>query len=64
MENMAAHLGERVKRAEKPLTIGPLNSHDRRIIHLALKEGPALETESLGDGEMKRIRIIPKSHTP
>jgi spoIIIJ-associated protein len=64
LTKMAARLGGRVKRAEKPLTIGPLNSHDRRIIHLALKEDPALETESLGDGEMKRIRIIPKSQTP
>lgn len=64
LTKMAARLGERVKRAEKPLTIGPLNSHDRRIIHLALKEDPALETESLGEGEMKRIRIIPKSQTP
>ncbi|MDO9124267.1 MAG: KH domain-containing protein [Deltaproteobacteria bacterium] len=64
LTKMAARLGERVKKAEKALMIGPLNSHDRRIIHLALKEDPALETESLGDGEMKRIRIIPKSQTP
>jgi len=63
LTKMAARLGEKVKRAEKSLTIGPFNSHDRRIIHLALKEDPALETESLGDGEMKRIRIIPKSQT-
>lgn len=64
LTKMAARMGERVKRAEKPLTIGPFNSHDRRIIHLALKEEPALATESLGEGEMKRIRIISKSHAP
>jgi spoIIIJ-associated protein len=64
LTKMAARLGEKIKRAEKSLTIGPFNSHDRRIIHLAIKEDPALETESLGEGEMKRIRIIPKSHTP
>ncbi len=63
LTKMAARLGEKVKRAEKSFTIGPFNSHDRRIIHLALKEDPALETESLGEGEMKRIRIIPKSQT-
>ena len=63
LTKMAARLGENVKRAEKPLTIGPFNSHDRRIIHLALKEDPNLETESLGEGEMKRIRILPKSQT-
>jgi len=64
LTKMAARLGERVKRAEKPLTIDPFNSHDRRIIHLALKEEPALATESLGEGEMKRIKIVPKSQTP
>lgn len=64
LTKMAARLGERVKRAEKPLTIGPFNSHDRRIIHLALKEDLALSTESLGEGEMKRIRIVPKSQNP
>lgn len=64
LTKMAVRLGERVKRAEKPLTIGPFNSHDRRIIHLALKEEPTLATESLGDGEMKRMRIVPKSQTP
>jgi len=61
LTNMAVRLGERVKRGQKPLTIGPFNAHDRRIIHLALKEDPALTTESLGEGEMKRIRIVPKS---
>lgn len=64
LTKMAARLGEKVKRDGKSLTIGPLNSHDRRIIHLALKEDPTLDTESLGEGEMKRIRIISKSHTP
>jgi len=64
LRKMATRLGERVRRGEKPLTIGPFNSHDRRIIHLALKEDPDLATESLGEGEMKRIRIVPKSHTP
>lgn len=64
LTKMAVRLGERVKRAGKTLTVGPFNSHDRRIIHLALKEEPALATESLGEGEMKRIRIVPKSQTP
>lgn len=64
LTKMAARLGERVKRAGKPITIGPFNSHDRRIIHLALKEDPSLTTESLGEGETKRIRIIPQSQTP
>lgn len=64
LRKMVGRLGERVKRTEKPLTIGPFNPHDRRVIHLAIKEDPDLEAESLGEGEMKRIRITPKSKTP
>ncbi len=63
LRKMAFRLGERVKLSGKPLTIGPFNSHDRRVIHMALKEDPSLETESIGEGEMKRIRIISKSQT-
>ena len=50
--------GEKAKLRGYGLTIGPFNAHDRRIIHLALKEDPFLRTESLGEGEMKRVKII------
>lgn len=63
LTKMALRLGERVKKSGKSIDIGPYNPHDRRIVHLALKDDPALETLSLGDGEMKRIRILPKSKT-
>lgn len=64
LTKMAARLGERVKRTGISVTIGPFNAHDRRIIHVALKEDLSLGTESLGEGEMKKIKIIPKSQTP
>jgi spoIIIJ-associated protein len=59
LKKMAIQLGEQAKTKGHSLTIGPFNAHDRRIIHLVLKEDPSLRTESLGEGEMKRIRIIP-----
>jgi spoIIIJ-associated protein len=59
LTKMAVRLGENAKRTGKGVTIGPLNAHDRRVIHVTLKEDPFLRTESLGDGEMKRLRIIP-----
>jgi spoIIIJ-associated protein len=52
-------LSEKAKRVGHSLTVGPFNAHDRRIIHLTLKEDPSLKTESLGDGELKKVRIIP-----
>jgi spoIIIJ-associated protein len=59
MSKMAQRLGEKAKRIGHSVTVGPFNSHDRRIIHLTLKEDPSLNTESLGEGELKKVRIIP-----
>jgi spoIIIJ-associated protein len=59
MAKMAQRLGEKAKRTGHSLTVGPFNAHDRRIIHLTLKEDPFLKTESLGEGDLKKIKIIP-----
>lgn len=59
LAKMAVRLGEKAKRTGHALTVGPFNAHDRRIIHITLKEDSSLRTESLGEGEMKRIKIIP-----
>jgi len=58
MAMIAHRLGEKAKRIDHSLIVGPFNSHDRRIIHLTLKEDPSLKTESLGEGELKKIKII------
>ncbi len=59
---MAQRLGEKAKRTDRSLTVGPFNAHERRIIHLTLKEDPSLKTESLGEGELKKVKIIPKKN--
>jgi spoIIIJ-associated protein len=59
MAQMAFRLGEKVKRTSRSQTVGPFAAHDRRIIHLTLKEDPSLKTESIGEGELKRVKIIP-----
>lgn len=59
MAQMAQRLGEKAKKTGNSLTVGPFNAHDRRIIHVTLKEDPSLKTESLGEGELKKVKIIP-----
>ena len=62
LKRMASRLGENAKRTGTGIAIGPFSAHDRRIIHITLKEDPFLKTESLGEGEWKKIRIIPTNH--
>ena len=60
LTKMAIRLGENAKRTGHVVTAGPFNAHDRRTIHIALEEDPLLRTESLGEGETKKITIIPE----
>ncbi|MFP5212951.1 MAG: RNA-binding cell elongation regulator Jag/EloR, partial [Acidobacteriota bacterium] len=37
LTELAQQLSDKVKKSNRPLTTGPMNSQDRRVIHLALK---------------------------
>ena len=56
---LALRLGEKVKKTKKPLTVGHMNAHDRRVIHLAIQNDPTLITKSHGEGEYRKILILP-----
>ena len=56
---LAKKLGEKVKRTRKPVTVSPMNSHDRRIVHLALQNDGELTTKSRGEGTFRKIIILP-----
>lgn len=59
LQRRALKLGEQAKRTGKAITINALNPHDRRIIHLALKGDPQVQTRSDGEGLLKKVHIIP-----
>jgi len=59
LTELAHQLCEKVKRSHRPLTTGPMNAQDRRIIHLALKEDQDVRTKSKGEGNLRRVVIYP-----
>ena len=58
---MALKIADKAKRIKKPVATNPLNPHDRRIIHLALKEDDELDTKSRGEGLLKKVVVIPRN---
>jgi len=60
LTQLAHKLGEKAKKAKKAVSTSPLNPHDRRIVHLALKKENGLDTRSRGEGLLKKVIIIPK----
>ena len=53
-------MGAKAKKIKKPVSTNPLNPHDRRIIHLTLREAEGIDTRSRGEGLLKKVVIIPK----
>jgi spoIIIJ-associated protein len=60
LERMALRLAEKSKRVGKPMTLGPMNAYDRRIVHLALQDFSAVQTRSRGEGPLRKLVILPQ----
>lgn len=50
---------QRVRYFKKAVVMQPMSAYDRRIIHSALTECPDIITESMGEGEDRRVVIKP-----
>lgn len=59
LKRLALKMSEKAKKTKRTVTIDPINPHDRRIIHLTLKEDHHVQTKSEGEGLFKRVYIIP-----
>jgi len=50
---------DRVKRTGQPFRFNPMNSRERRVIHLALRNESAVRSESLGAGPGRMVIVYP-----
>lgn len=58
LEEMAQRAASEVRDRGEPVTLGVMPAAERRIIHLQLQEDPELKTESFGEGQSRRVRIL------
>lgn len=56
---VAVKLGEQAVREGKVITFDPMSPRERRVVHLALAKFQGVRTESSGEGESRRVQIIP-----
>jgi len=60
LKRLAERLAQKSKRTGKPMTVGQMNAHDRRIVHLALKDDSEVKTQSMGEGYYRKLVIFPR----
>ena len=57
---LAERMAERVAQSRRPLPLEAMPPNERRVIHLALRNHPAVYTESQGEGEARKVVIYPR----
>ena len=59
LATMARRLGRQAVDDGKIITFEPMNPRDRRVVHLALAKLEGVVTKSDGEGDSRRVQIIP-----
>lgn len=61
LQALARRMADQVRQTGQMVVLEPMPAHERRIVHLALRDDPDVYTESTGEGENRKVQIIPKS---
>lgn len=60
LRQLARRVASQAVETSRVMTLEPMPANERRIIHLELRDNPDVETESVGEGNRRKVTIIPK----
>lgn len=60
LRELAKRMADRVRQNRQPITLEAMPPNERRIVHITLKEHPTVKTQSIGEGDRRRVMILPK----
>jgi spoIIIJ-associated protein len=60
LRRLATRMAEQAVQLGRTVALEPMPPYERRIVHLALRDNPQVRTESTGEGEHRKVTIIPQ----
>lgn len=54
---MAEQSADLVERDGRPVSLPPMSAYDRRVVHIALRDHPSIITQSIGQGDRRKITV-------
>ncbi len=60
LRQLARRMAEQVIKTGRKLTLEPMPAAERRVIHMELRDHPAVTTQSIGEEPHRKITILPK----
>jgi predicted RNA-binding protein Jag len=61
VKNIAKDAANQAAQEKKPIILRPMNAYERRIVHMTVADDDRVETESVGEGEDRKVIIKPQS---
>jgi len=60
LRQLAQRMAEQAVERGRTMLLEPMPANERRIIHIELRDNPTVTTESVGEGEQRKVTIIPR----
>lgn len=60
LKKLALRIADQAARRGRRIALEPMSAYERRIIHVTLRNHPAVFTESVGEGTRRKVTICPK----
>ncbi|MBN1217984.1 MAG: Jag N-terminal domain-containing protein [Anaerolineae bacterium] len=60
LQKMAEKMAERAVSTQRRIVLEAMPAHERRLIHLALRNHPEVYTKSIGSDDNRKVTIVPK----
>ncbi|UCC86357.1 MAG: Jag N-terminal domain-containing protein [Anaerolineales bacterium] len=60
LRQLAVRMAERVAFSQQRVVLEAMPAHERRIIHIALRDHSQVATTSIGEGDRRKVTIVPK----
>lgn len=59
LEKMAREAAEQALRETRAIMMRPMSSYERRVVHMELSKNSQVKTESIGEGEDRKVVVKP-----
>jgi spoIIIJ-associated protein len=60
LESLAHRVADQAVRSGRTQSLEPMPPYERRLVHIALRKHPRVTTQSVGEGERRKVTIVPK----
>jgi spoIIIJ-associated protein len=60
LESLANRVAEQAVRTGRIQALEPMPAYERRLVHIALRKNPKVTTQSIGEGERRKVTVVPR----